>query len=138
MYNKVHSTQNIYISQSRIPNSGRGVFAGCKIKKGEIIERCPVIEIPEEDVANLNGSFLVTYFYYLGKDKEQLKIALGFGSIYNHTYTPNARYKGIKKENTIDFIALKDIQKDEEITVNYIQGKKKYKNPLWFESKIAT
>lgn len=58
-------------------------------------------------------------------------VALGFGSIYNHTDNPNAMYKEYEKELTIDFIALRDIQKDEEITVNYVQGNNN-KNPLWF------
>lgn len=58
-------------------------------------------------------------------------VALGFGSIYNHTDNPNAMYKEHEKELTIDFIALRDIQKDEEITVNYVQGNNN-KNPLWF------
>jgi len=33
----------------------------------------------------------------------------------------------------VDFIALKNIKKDEEITVNYIQGNQKNTKPLWFE-----
>ncbi len=115
-----------------MPDAGRGVFARVAIKKGELIEKCPVLEIPEHDMAGLSESILVTYFYFFGKNKERMVIALGFGSLYNHIYTPNAMYKGNEKEQTIDFIALRDIKKDEEITVNYIQGKQKNKHPLWF------
>ncbi|HVA96313.1 MAG TPA: SET domain-containing protein-lysine N-methyltransferase [Candidatus Acidoferrales bacterium] len=115
-----------------MPDAGRGVFARIAIKKGELIERCPVIPIPSHDVSALSHSILLTYFYFFGKKKERMVVALGFGSIYNHTYTPNASYKEQEKEQAIDFIAIKDIQKDEEITVNYVQGKKKNKNPLWF------
>ncbi len=115
-----------------MPDAGRGVFAQVAIKKGELIEKCPVLEIPEHDMASLSESILVTYFYFFGKNKERMVVALGFGSLYNHTYTPNATYKGNEKEQTIDFIALKDIKKDEEITVNYVQGKQKNKHPLWF------
>lgn len=114
--------------------AGRGVFASVAIKKGEVIERCPVIEIPEHDELSVNQSMLVTYMYYLGKRKERLMIALGFGSIYNHTDTPNAAYNAKYKEKIIDFIAIKEIKKNQEITVNYNQGKQKYKNPLWFNT----
>jgi uncharacterized protein len=131
------SSSRLYVSQSNIPNSGRGVFANINIRKGSLIEICPIIEVPEDDVANLNGSFLVTYFYYLGTNKKRLALALGYGSIYNHTYLPNARYVGKKQDRTIEFIALRSIKKGEEITVNYIQGNKKYHNPLWFEDKNA-
>jgi uncharacterized protein len=91
-----------------------------------------VIPIPEHDMAGLSESILVTYFYFFGKKKERMVVALGFGSIYNHTDTPNATYKGQEKDQTIEYYALRDIKEDEEITVNYVQGKKKKKFPLWF------
>lgn len=130
--NKLFSSDKLYISQSKIPKAGRGVFARVDIKRGELIERCPVIEIPEHDASSINTSILVTYIYYLGKNKERLMVALGFGSIYNHSYQPNARYKEKYKDKIIDFIAISEIKKDEEITVNYSQGNKKDKIPLWF------
>jgi SET domain-containing protein len=126
------ATGKIYVAQSLIPNAGRGVFAKEDIQKGEVIERCPAIEVPENDVANLNGSFLVTYFYYFGKKKNRLMLVLGYGSMYNHSPTPGARYA--EKKGEVDFIALRNIKKGEEITVNYAQGKKKIKHPLWFET----
>lgn len=130
---KLSASDKIYVAQSQITNAGRGVFAKLNIKKGEIIESCPVIEVPLHDVANLTDSILITYFYYLGKNKDRVFITLGFGSIYNHTYTPTAVYKAKLKENLIDFVAIKNIKKDEEITVNYNSESKKNKTPLWFE-----
>jgi len=127
------ASNKVYVARSKIKNSGRGVFATQDIKKGELIEKCSVIEIPKHDLSNLNESILVTYFFYFGKNKERLAVALGFGSIYNHTYSPNATYKIKHREKTIDFIALNNIKKDDEITINYKQGNPKNKNPLWFE-----
>lgn len=117
-----------------MPDAGRGVFARVDIKKGELIETCPVIPIPEHDVAALSHSILLTYFYFFGKERERMVVALGFGSIYNHTDTPNATYKEREKDQAIDFIALRDIQKGEEITVNYVQEHNN-KNPLWFTTE---
>jgi SET domain-containing protein len=130
---KLLTSDKVYIRKSGILNAGRGVYARRDIKKNEIIEKCPVIEVPKHDLANLRESILVTYFYYFGKNKQQLLIALGFGSIYNHAYKANATYKISHIEKTIDFIALKDINKDDEITVNYRYPNPKNKNPLWFE-----
>jgi SET domain-containing protein len=126
------STDKLYISQSAIPDAGRGVFAKVIIKKGELIEMCPVVLIPEHDVAGLSESFLLTYFYFFGKNRERIVFALGFGSVYNHNYAPNATYKENRGGKALEFIALRDIKKDEEITVNYVQGKHKNKHPLWF------
>jgi uncharacterized protein len=130
---KFTGSDKIYIDRSRIPNSGRGVFARVDIRKGEIIERCPVIEIPPGDTANLTDSIIITYVYHLGKNKTHTLFPLGFGALYNHTYTPNAEYQGVLKEGFINFIAIEDIGKDEEITVNYNPEKSAIKNPLWFE-----
>lgn len=130
---KFFPSNKVYVKKSGIPNAGRGVYAGRNIKKGELIEKCPIIQVPKNDMSNLRESILVTYFFYFGKKKEQLLIALGFGSIYNHAIEPNAAYSIKKAENTIDFKALKDIKKDEEITFNYKLGNPKNKRPLWFE-----
>jgi len=129
------SSHKIYINKTAIPNADRGVFAKHDIKKGEIIERCPIIEISKNDTSNLKESILVTYFFYFGKNKERIAVALGFGSIYNHSYKPNATYKIKPREKTIDFIALDDINKNDEITFNYYNSNKSNdkKSPLWFE-----
>ena len=121
--------------ESKIPTAGRGVYAACDIKKGEVIETCPIIKISKDEAAHLNKSSLVTYFFYFGKNKGDLLIALGFGSIYNHSYNPNADYKIKPSKNIINFIALKDIEKDTEITTNYNHGTPKDKSPLWFGVK---
>ncbi len=135
MSKKLPTSSKVYISKSRIPNAGRGVFARCDIKKGEIIESCPIIEVPKHDMSNLKENVLVTYFFYFGKNKERLAIALGFGSIYNHSYKPNIAFKIKSREEIIDFVALGDIKKDEEITFNYYGcgNLKDKKRPLWFE-----
>jgi SET domain-containing protein len=132
---KLPTSDKVYIGKSRILNAGRGVYAKRDIKKDKIIESCPIIEVPKHDMSNLKESILVTYFFYFGKNKERLAIALGFGSIYNHTYKPNAMFKIKPKDMIIDFIALNDIKKDDEITFNYYNCSKPKdkKSPLWFE-----
>ena len=133
---KLLASNKVYINKSGILNAGRGVYASRDIKKGAIIERCPIIEVSKNDTSNLKESVLVTYFFYFGKNKERLAMALGFGSIYNHSYKPNATYKIKSREKTIDFIAINNIKKDDEITFNYSNSAKPQKgkkNPLWFE-----
>lgn len=125
------TSRKIYIATSCIVNAGRGVFAAESIKKGQVIEVCPIILIPKKDVSNLKGSVLVNYYFYFGKDNKMLAIALGFGSVYNHSYEPNATYKKKFDARVIDFVAIKDIKRDEEITVNYNYGNPKDKTKLW-------
>ena len=125
-------SNNAYIDKSKIFKAGRGVFARYNIIKGKIIERCPIIEVPKYDTSNFTESLLATYFFYFGKNKQRSAIALGFGSIYNHSYKPNAKFKIRQKDMFIDFIALENIKKGNEITINYYNGNPQ-NYPLWFE-----
>lgn len=130
---KIISNSSVYIKESKVAGAGRGVFASRDIKRGETIETCPVIEIPPYDMANVNESILVTYFFFCGKKKERTFISLGFGSLYNHSYKPNAMYTIRYKEKTMRVVALAHIKKNTEITFNYKSGNSKNNNPLWFE-----
>src|SRR3989344_2397151 len=107
----------IYVAPSRIERAGRGVFAASNIDKGELIEQCPVIEMMEADIrATLEGISLRNYYFIWGNERDRAAVALGYGSIYNHSFEPNARYIKMIPEKRIDFVALTDIAKDEEIT----------------------
>jgi len=135
---KIYTSESIYIDRSKIKKADRGVFANCDIKKDAIIEICPIVEVSKNDRSNLKDSLLVTYFLYFGKNKERLAIMLGFGSIYNHSYQPNAKFIILPKEKIINFVALSDIKKGEEITFNYRNDENinDRKTPLWFESVL--
>jgi SET domain-containing protein len=125
----------IYSGESKIKNAGRGVFAAQEIKKDEVIESCPIILINENEVPDLRKTELHNYYFMWGEDRNNHKAAvcLGFGSLYNHSYSPNATYHKLKEEGLIKFVAIKDINKDEEISVNYNFGNPDDKTKLWIE-----
>ena len=108
-----------------IPHKGRGVFSKTFIPNGTEIERVPVIVVGND----LLGSSIDEYLFEW--DDETFGIALGFGSIYNHSYEPNARYDD--HDSLIkSFTAIRDIHRDEEITVNY-NGSPELKDPVGFD-----
>ncbi|PWU22921.1 SET domain-containing protein-lysine N-methyltransferase [Candidatus Cerribacteria bacterium 'Amazon FNV 2010 28 9'] len=121
----------IYLAPSRIPHAGRGVFARKHISEGDLIERCPVLELPTRDIPLLEKTLLHNYYFLWGEELSQVAIALGFGSLYNHSYSPNATYHKFMKKRYLEFIAIKDIAENEEITVNYNHGNPDDKSPLW-------
>lgn len=108
---------------------GRGIFAICNIKMGELIEEAPVIVITITEWKLVRKSILSNYVFRWGEDKA---FALGYGSLYNHSYTSNAKYLTHFENQSIDIYARKDIQEGEEITVNY-NGDPQDQAPLWFE-----
>lgn len=131
MITKVISSQKIEIKKSKIPQAQRGVFARKLIKRNELIEECPVLVVPRKDYLLLKKTILRNYYFMWGK--VTCGICLGFGSTYNHSYAPNATFKINIKNHLIRFVAIKDIKKGEEITVNYNYGDPDNKKPLWIK-----
>ncbi len=120
------------IMVKRINNKGRGVFALKDFKKGEIVENCPVINITPKERKKCENTILA-YYIYPWRSTRSGSLVLGFGSIYNHSYTPNADWKQNFKSETMVYRALKPIKKGEEITVNY-NGEPDDQTPIdWFE-----
>ena len=117
------------ISMKNTEKYGRGIFSTRAIKKDELIEETPVIIIPKIEWDRMRESILLNYIFHWGENKA---LALGYGSLYNHSYTPNARYARNIENNSIEFYAREDIQEGEEITVNY-NGDPEDRSPLWFE-----
>ncbi len=122
--------QHLEIRETK--TKGRGVFAAKDFTPEEIIETCPVIELPEQDVGHIDKTKLFDYYFGWGANLKGAAIALGYGSLYNHSYEPNAQYEKDFERNAVIFTCLRPIKKDEEITVNY-SGNPYSKTPVWFE-----
>lgn len=122
----------IYIAPSEIHK--RGVFAGEKIKKGELIEICPVIVLPKKETKIIHKTTLHDYYFLWGKAQKKSAMVLGWGMIYNHSYEPNAKYLLDYGQRTVDFYAIKKIKPGDEIVVNY-NGLSHVKDSVWFDVK---
>ncbi len=115
-----------------VGNKGRGVFAGEEIPSGTVFENAPVIAFPKGQWKYITKTKLSNYVFFWGEDLKAGAVALGTGSLYNHSYEPNARYIRNIKNRTVDFVALRDIHEGEEITVNY-NCDPNDKTPVWFD-----
>jgi len=111
---------------------GRGIFATRDIKTGELIEISPVLTSIKNEWKYLKKTVLYNYCFSWGENYEHTAIALGYGSLYNHSYTPNAEYKNNIDNLSIDFYAISDITNGQEITINYNESSDD-NSPLWFE-----
>ena len=103
----------------RTQGMGLGVFAGKKIRKGTLIERCPVLPLSRSGERKVQSMSLRDYSFAWGERPCLSCIVLGWGSIYNHSDQPNAMYKQFKRRNQMEFMALRDIQKGEQIFIDY-------------------
>ena len=112
------------------------MFSSDFIAAGTLIEICPVIVFSSEDLKLIHQTYLHDY-YFLWTDEEngsEGAIALGYGSLYNHSYDPNSEYYTNTEQQTLDVFAIKDIAAGEEITFNY-NGMPYDQSSLWFNSK---
>jgi len=120
MESRLSASDKIVIDKSDIDGAGRGVFASTDITSGDTIEITPMLVVDSASMAwVLRITPLRNYFFQWGKDRRKAAIALGFGSLYNHSFKPNAVYEKQIEKGVITFTARQDIQKGEEITINY-------------------
>jgi uncharacterized protein len=92
---------------------GRGVFATRRFAAGELVERCPTIEVPDAEVTGHLGD----YVYKSVKDGDSL-LVLGYGMLYNHSEDPNVEV--VQEEpSTIEFLALRAVKPGDELTIHY-------------------
>jgi uncharacterized protein len=118
------------VEVKRARGKGRGVFARRPIRKGEVIERVPVLVLSAAEYEEgMDVTLLAGYVFAWGEG--QIALALGYGSLYNHSYRPNARYQDVTPR-TKQFVALRDIRPGEEVTVNY-NGSPKSRAKVWFD-----
>ncbi len=95
---------------------GRGVFSTRTYAAGETVEVAPVIAIEPENQHLLVGTVLNSYVFGW---RDSVAIALGFGSIYNHSWHPNLEYRKRFDEGVIEFVTLRSIAVGEELMTNY-------------------
>lgn len=99
----------------------------------ELIEVSPIIISPSSEWEFLEKTVLSNYCFHWGENSEDAAIALGYGSLFNHSFTPNATYYNNDRHLTLDFYAIADILTGEEITINY-NGEPDDQTPVWFET----
>jgi len=109
------NNENIYVDDS--PISGRGVFANRNFELGEIIEFCPMLILPEKDVTSIDETELWNYYFLWGE--KEIAIALGYGSLYNHSEQNNAEQEMYFEEKIMAIKAKTHITQGDEILIDY-------------------
>lgn len=113
---QIINQNNVYVAPSTLAQ-GNGVFATTDLRKGSIVEICPAIFMPIKEFEQIKQTKLFYYFYEYSN--KEFAIVLGYGSVYNHSYQPNAQYKFNYLRRVMEVKAIKPIKKDEEIFINY-------------------
>lgn len=102
----------------------RGVFAARDIARGTLIERSHCLMFTAEEHVHAMRTVLQHYTFCAGGGVHFL--ALGIGSLFNHSDPPNVEYRVHRSEQTISFQACRDIKCGEELCIFYGRN-------LWFQ-----
>ncbi|HEX5553309.1 MAG TPA: SET domain-containing protein [Chitinophagaceae bacterium] len=117
-----------------VEGKGRGVFTKEPIPKGTKIEESPVIVLSKKDTDETDKTRLHDYLFLWGERQVKTCVALGYCSVYNHSYEPNCDHEMDFEKETMSIKTRREIKKGEELSINY-NGELKDKSPLWFKVK---
>lgn len=123
----------IYFAPSRL--GGRGVFTTEAIPAGTLLEVCPVIVMPPSDLKLVHQTFLHDYYFLWGEEQDHCALALGYGSLYNHSEAPSVECVPDYDSETMDYVAMRDIAAGEELTINY-GGDEPELTEIWFDVRV--
>lgn len=113
---------------------GRGVFTSENIEEGTIIEVSPVIVMSLEERRLLDRTLLHDYIFEWGFKKDQCCMALGYISVYNHSYRSNCEYEMDFEKECISIKTVRFIKAGEELFINY-NGNWNDSKLVWFDTK---
>lgn len=113
---------------------GRGVFTSEDIEVGTTIEISPVIALSPEERQHVEKTELFNYIFEWGEGYTGAAVALGYVSMYNHSYHSNCIYEMDFENEEIRIRTVKPIKKGEELTINY-NAEPDDATPIWFDAK---
>jgi SET domain-containing protein len=113
---------------------GRGVFTAENIMENTVIEISPVIVMTKEERKLLDKTLLHDYIFEWGPDRKICCLALGYVSLYNHSYRSNCEYQMDYEEELVRIRTMCFIKKGEELFINY-NGDWNNKTPVWFDTR---
>lgn len=123
-----------YIQIRKTAEKGNGVFTINHIEADTIIEVSPVIVMTQAERMHLDKTLLHDYIFEWQPNNEQMCcMAQGYISVYNHSDHANCEHFMDYKNETISIKAVRYIEPDEELTINY-NGDWNSDKPVWFDT----
>ena len=128
---------SVYVKDTGTPK-GRGVFAARRFGVGDVIEECPVMLL-KKPYETLHKELKTIVFHWPVPEGAAAiqALALGYGSLYNHSNPSNLRYETDGEALLLRLVAVRGIEPDEELTINYNAdaGAPVSDEDWWFEEK---
>lgn len=120
-----------YLYVKKIKGKGRGVFTREDIPPRTVVEVSPVLVFSNKDTRHIDKTILHNYIFLWGIRSTRTCLALGYCSLYNHSYDPNCVYEMDFEKEVMRIITRRKIKKGEELLINY-NGDVNDHAPMWF------
>jgi SET domain-containing protein len=124
-----------YLFIASSDKGGRGVFTSQNIPADTVIEISPVLVLTAKERQEVEKTKLFDYIFEWGKSRKQGALALGYVSMYNHSYNSNCDYEMDFDDKTMTVKTVKPIATGEELFINY-NALPDDSTPVWFHEKI--
>ena len=111
---------------------GRAVFTNDALETGTLLETAPVIVMTGEERKLIDQTRLHDYIFVWGDANDQCAMALGWISMYNHSYKSNAEYYMDFETEQMFVKTVRPIEEGEEVTINY-NGTWNDETKVWFD-----
>lgn len=109
---------SISVKDSKLLDGQKGLFAEKKYKENDVIDICPTIKILHSNIDP--SSRLNDYVFQSINDEDHVLVAMGYCGMINHSEEKqNATWIINKDDESIKMYAIRDINPEEEIYVNY-------------------
>jgi SET domain-containing protein len=107
---------NRIIEVRLVPDKGYGCFARCDIDKDFLVEKATTLLIPKAIFVSSASEILSNYVFAF--DENNVVLALGMGSLFNHSGHPNVSFE-CANDQCVYFVSLRPIKTGEELTIDY-------------------
>lgn len=108
------------------------MFTSEDIPNKTIIEISPAIVMSNNDRLLLDQTLLHDYIFEWGHKHNQCCVALGYISLYNHSYQSNCEYVMDYEQELITIKTMRLIKAGEELFINY-NGDWNNRKKVWFD-----
>jgi len=123
-----------YLFVAPTEHKGRGVYTSKNIAAGTIIEISPVIILSSTERKTIEQTKLFDYLFEWGTSRKQGALALGYISLYNHSYDASCDYDMDYDSLLMTIRTVKPVKKGSELCINY-NAVPDEKALVWFHKK---
>lgn len=118
-----------------IEGKGRGMVCQEDLYPGDTIEVSPVVVMGIKEQEHLDQTRMHDYIFLWGDDENpQCCVALGYVSMYNHSYSSNCDYLMHYDQDLIEIKVVQHVPAGTELTINY-NGEPNDETRIWFDVK---